>query len=240
MAAYNRGVNLGFKLFRLQQVDTQLDDVSKRLSEIERLLASDEVVIEAQQAIGAAQNALDATRKELNVAEAEVKATQGKFKENQDALYGGKVKNPKELQDLQLEAETLTRHQQVQEDAQLDKMMRLEEQQSALQNAQTNLEAVLAQRGVEQRTLGSEQEALHAKALRLSEEREPALHGIPADALAAYEGLRKSKAGVAVAKVNGVECSACGAELSAARVQAARSPSELARCDMCKRILYAG
>lgn len=233
-------MNLGFRLFRLQQVDTQLDDVAKRLAEIERLLANDDVIREARSAIEAAQAAMDTTRKELALAEAEVKAQQEKLKENQDALYGGKVRNPKELQDLQLEAENLTGHLRTQEDVQLDKMMRLEDQQATLQNAEANLEGVLAQRGVEQRTLTKEQEQLHAEKLRLLEEREPALHGIPAESLAVYEGLRKSKSGLAVAKVANKECSACGAELSAALAEAARSPSDLARCDSCKRILYAG
>lgn len=172
-------MNLGFRLFRLQQVDTQRDDVAKRLAEIERLLSNEDVIREARSAIEAARSAIETTRKELTQAEAEVKAQQDKLKENQDALYGGKVRNPKELQDLQLEAQNLTGHLRVQEDTQLDKMMRLEEQQATLQNAEANLDAVLAQRGVEQRTLTKEQEQLQAENDRLLEEREPALHGIP-------------------------------------------------------------
>lgn len=232
-------MNLGFRLFRLQQVDTQRDDVAKRLAEIERLLANEDVIREARSAIEAARSAIETTRKELTQAEAEVKAQQDKLKENQDALYGGNVRNPKELQDLQLEAQNLTGHLRVQEDTQLDKMMRLEEQQATLQNAEANLDAVLAQRGVEQRILIKEQEQLQAENDRLLEEREPALHGIPSEALSVYEGLRKSKGGLAVAKAAGKECSACGAELSAALAEAARSPNDLARCDSCKRILYA-
>jgi predicted nucleic acid-binding Zn-ribbon protein len=232
-------VNLGFRLFRLQQVDTHLDDVAKRLAEIERKLADDDVVREARAAIEAQGSAIDATRKEISQADSEVKAAQLKLKENQDALYGGKVKNPKELQDLQLEAENLTRHLKEHEDAELDKMMQLEEQQAGLQQAQADLEAVLAQRGVDQRILGREQAELQTEKERLQEEREPALHGISPEALSVYEGLRKNKGGLAVAKAAGKECSGCGAELSAALAQAARSPNELARCDTCKRILYA-
>lgn len=233
-------MNLGFRLFRLQQIDTQLDLIAKRLAEIDRTLADDLVVREARQAIDSQTASIEATRKEIAQAEGVVKAAQEKLKENQDSLYGGKVSNPKELQDLQLEAENLTRHLKQHEDTELEQMMRLEEQQAGLQQAQANLEAVLAQRGIQQRTLGKEQEQLQTEKQRLQQERQPALHGISAEALSVYEGLRKSKGGLAVAKATGKECSACGAELSAALAEAARSPHDLARCDSCKRILYAG
>lgn len=229
-----------FKLFRLQQVDSQLDQMKARLAEIERLLADDEVIKQAQLTLQEAQKAGDAAQKELSRAEDEVKSIQAKLKENQDTLYGGKVRNPKELQDLQLEADSLTRHVRALEDTELEKMVALEERQSAVQVADDALEAARAQRAVENRTLGSEQNKLLAEVARLEEERSADLGSITQEDLKVYEGLRTSKGGLAVAKVQNKTCGACGAELAASLAQAARSPNELARCDNCKRILYAG
>jgi len=229
-----------FKLFRLQQVDSQLDQVKARLAEINRLLADDEVIKQAQNILEEAQKSKDATQEDVNHSEDEVKSVQAKLKENQDSLYGGKVKNPKELQDLQLEADSLNRHIKELEDTELEKMMVFEERQSAVKVAEETLEAARAQRAVENRTLGSEQNKLTAEAERLEEERSADLNNIPRDDLKVYEGLRAGKGGIAVAKVQNKTCGACGAELSASLAQAARSPSELARCDNCKRILYAG
>ncbi|MCL5428670.1 MAG: C4-type zinc ribbon domain-containing protein [Chloroflexi bacterium] len=229
-----------FKLFRLQQVDSQLDQVRSRLAEIGRLLADDEVVKQAQAALQEAQTAMEAAQKELVRAEEEVKSLQAKLKENQDTLYGGKVRNPKELQDLQLEAESLTRHLRSLEDTQLEKMVALEERQSAVRDTAEALEGTRAQRAVEHRALGSEQNKLASEAERLEEERSADLSSIAKEELKIYEGLRTTKGGLAVAKVQNKTCGACGAELSASLAQAARSPSELARCDNCKRILYAG
>ncbi len=233
-------MNQTFKLFRLQQVDSQLDKLKERLAEIEHLLSDDNVVREAKEAMAAAQSAVEAARRELQYSEEEAKAQQQKLKENQDSLYGGKVRNPKELQDLQLEADVLSRHLHDTEDKELGLMEALEERQAALQKAQENLEAVLAQRAVELRTLGSEQGELKTEEERLSTERETAVSGIADDALKLYEELRKSKKGLAIAKVTNKTCSACGAELSASLAEAARSPNALARCDSCKRILYSG
>ncbi len=75
---------------------------------------------------------------------------------------------------------------------------------------------------------------------RLENEREAALSGVPDEDLRFYQKTRESKNGLAVAKVNDNTCSACGNQLSQALAQAARSPDEINRCSICKRILYAG
>ncbi len=237
---YNQPVNPSFKLFRLQQVDSQLDQAHKRLAEIAGELAEDSVLSEAQQNLQAAQQASHSAENELRQAGAAVQAVRDKLKENQGQLYGGKVNNPKELQDLQSEAEALTRQLSALEDVELEKLGTSEERHAAGEAAQANLEAVVAQRGAESQTLGAEQAELQTEVERLTGDRQLALNGIEAEALDLYTQLRGSKAGLAVAKVSGDSCSACGMELSAALLQAARSPSELSRCAACKRILYAG
>jgi predicted nucleic acid-binding Zn-ribbon protein len=229
-----------FKLFRLQQVDSQLDQVIARLKEIERKLVDDEIVHQSQQILDEAKMSLEVGQKEVTLAEDEVKALQEKLKENQDTLYGGKGRSPKELQDLQLEAENLTRHLGSLEDIELEKMMAVEERQTAVRAAEEALEAARAQRAAENRTLSSEQNKLAAEAQRMEEEKSADLSSIAKDDLKIYEGLRSSKGGLAVARVQNKTCGACGAELSASLAQAARSPTELAHCDNCRRILYAG
>lgn len=233
-------MNRSFKLFRLQQIDSQLDEVRGRLAEIDRLLAEDQVLKEARQAADSAEETEASAQKELRRAEEETKAQQTRIEQNQASLYGGKVTNPKELQDLQLEDEALNRHLRALEEIQLGKMMTYEETQAFLKKARENLEAVRAQRAVENRTLGSEQTKLTAEAERLEGERVSAAHGVSDEDMSDYLSLRKSKAGLAVAKVQNKTCSACGAELAASLAQAARSPNELAHCSTCKRILYAG
>jgi predicted nucleic acid-binding Zn-ribbon protein len=233
-------VNQAFKLFRLQQIDSQLDRVSERQAEIERLLADDQVIRESQGLVGTAHTASEQARRDLLFTESETKAQQDKLKENQNTLYSGKVTNPKELQELQQEAELLTRHVSEHEDKQLAQMEQLEQLQAAAQQAEANLEAAIAQRGVNQRTLNTELGELELEARRLLEERETALSGVEEEARVLYGSLRKSKNGLAIAKVSNKTCSACGAELSASLAEAARSPQALARCDSCKRILYSG
>ncbi len=233
-------MNRSFKLFRLQQIDTQLDEARGRLAEIDQLLAEDQILHEARQAADTAAELEAAAQKVLRRADEDAKAQQTKLEQNQNSLYGGKVTNAKELQDLQMEAESLKKHLSGLEEIQLEKMMAYEETQSGVKKAQENLEAVRAQREIENRTLHSEQTKLQTEAERLEGDRVTAAHGIPDEDMTSYQSLRKGKAGLAVAKVQNKTCSACGAELSASLAQAARSPNELAQCSTCKRILYAG
>lgn len=232
-------MNRAFKLFRLQQVDTQLDQIQNRLAEIEKILAEDQTIKEATQVNHQAVEDLAAAQRELRYSEEEVKTQQQHIEQNQATLYSGKVTNPKELQDLQKEAEALTRHLRGLEDAELEKMAAFEERQSWLKKTEDNLEGLKAQQGIEQQALHSEQSQLLSEFARLTEEQESALSGISPEDLELYHTVRKTK-GLAVAKVQNKTCSACGAELSASLAQAARAPDELVRCDNCKRFLYAG
>jgi predicted nucleic acid-binding Zn-ribbon protein len=233
-------VNRAFKLYRLQQADSRLDEARGRLAEIERLLADDETMRAAAAGFQAAEASMLAAAAALRAAEDVVKTQQTHIEQNQASLYGGKVTNPKELQDLQKEDEALTRQLRTLEDAQLSKMAELEEKQADLAKANEVVEGLKAQQAVEQRVLHSEQSKLKEDLPQLEDEQSTTLHGIEKADLDLYESLRKSKAGVAVAKVDQRTCSACGSELSAATAQAAKATSELARCDSCKRILYGG
>lgn len=228
-----------FALYRLQQVDTKLDQAAARLTEIEGILGDNQAHQAASQAQQKAQAALHAAHTALRAAEEEVAAQQKRIEQNQASLYGGAVTNPKELQDLQMESESLARRLSELEDFQLEAMTVHEERQAAKKNADEALAAVEAQLAGEHEALFAEQAQLREQSQRQQAEREAAIGSVAAADLETYLGLRNSKAGVAVAKVQAGTCSACGAELSAARAQAARSAEELTRCDNCKRILYA-
>ena len=229
-----------FKLFRLQQVNSQLDAAHTRLSEIEAILGDDELLQQAKAMEKKAEESKAGAERKLHSAEEEVKAQQIKIEHNQAALYGGSVSNPKELQDLQAEAAALNRHLQDLEDVQLEKMLTSEEAQSELQERLSELNEIEAQRTLEHGDLGIEGDKLGEEVERLSNERDATASGVSAEDLASYEKLRISKAGLAVAKVKDKTCSACGTILTQSLAQAARSPTELSKCSTCKRILYAG
>ena len=129
-----------FKLYRLQQIDSQLDRVRLRLGEIESTLNSNAAVQAAEQTSDEAEQALDGTRKVLHRTEEDVGSQRLKIEQNESSLYGGKIRNPKELQDLQNDVAALKRYLNVLEDRQLDAMIAFEEAEDAAKSAQHQLE----------------------------------------------------------------------------------------------------
>jgi hypothetical protein len=233
-------MSLSFKLHRLQQFDSQLDQIHTRLREIEEVLSDDSALIEAQKRENVSSAISDAAQKNLHKAEENVKALNLKIEQTEAALYGGKVRNPKELQDLQNESEALKRYLIVLNDRLLEAMIAQDEATTSHASTLTELERVSASLLQQRNTLLKEQRVLVQEATLLESERGAAIKSITENELLIYEQLRKQKRGVAVANVKDNTCSACGTTLSAALLHNARSPNTLARCETCGRILYGG
>ena len=96
-------------LFRLQKLDTEIDQIRARLEDIERALSDDRRLVLAKKKLEKAQKKAKELRISLNQIEDKVEAQRIKRKTGQNALFSGKIKNPKELQDLQMESEALKR-----------------------------------------------------------------------------------------------------------------------------------
>lgn len=229
-----------FKLFRLQQLDTQLDAAHARLREIERLSNDDLELRQALEATEMAQQALRAANKALQNAEYETAQLRIKIEQTDASLYGGKIRNPKELQDLQNELSALNRHMEVLENRQLESMLAEEQAAEASQSQADILQRTRDQRETKLSLLRAEQKHLENDLIHLENEREVAVNSIELPDYRLYEQLRRDRRGVAVARVSDRACSACGTTLSAMLLQAARSQNELHRCETCGRILYVG
>jgi hypothetical protein len=227
------------QLYRLQQVDSQLDRARSRLAEITGELASNEPLRQAEAAAQAAEEILDHTRKALHTAEANTKSQRIKIEQAESALYGGRVQNPKELQDLQKDIASLKRFLETLEERQLEALLAYEEAETTCNAASAQLADTRAAALQTNAHLASEQTSLEAGMLRLASERTIIQIGIPADDRQRYETIRAKRRGIAVAEVGGDSCSACGSSLSSSLRQLARSASQLTQCDTCGRILYS-
>lgn len=229
-----------FKLYRLQQVDSQLDWIQNRLSEIEKLLGEDDALRAATAVLQDRERLRQTAQKNLRRTEEDVQQQRIKIEQSEASLYGGKIRNPKELKDLENEVASLKRHQSVLEDRQLDAM--LQEEDAAAQQQTAAAARDLAQQDFDRRTaeLRLEQDKLLRDKARLEGERQAAAGAVQEEDLALYTQIRKARRGVAVSKVTDRACSSCGSTLNAALLNASHSPNNLNRCDTCGRILYAG
>lgn len=229
-----------FKLHRLQKIDTQLDQIRSRLKEIKGALADNLPLRQAQELFSQTEAIFESARKQLRMAEESVQSQRIKINQTESTLYGGKVRNPKELQDLQNESAALRRYLDVLEDRQLEAMIALEQAELEHKTSLELLEKTQIETENQNKVLLIEQNNLLHEEHRLENEREAAAGALPDDDLHLYQQLRKIRQGVAVAHVVDRTCSACGSTLSAAQLHAARSLNQIIRCDSCSRILYGG
>jgi predicted nucleic acid-binding Zn-ribbon protein len=114
-------------LYRLQQVDSQLDVANTKLRNIEKVLLDDVSVSDARKIAIQTDEHHKSLLKILRESEAKSYDTRVKIELAEASLYGGKIQNPKELQELQNEIASLKRFLINLEDKQLEAMMQVEE-----------------------------------------------------------------------------------------------------------------
>jgi len=227
-------------LHRLQQVDGEITRRRTRGEQISSILANSTELLNLQESLDGNQNQLEAARVVVREAEYAAQAQREKLEQTENSLYGGLVSNPKELQDLQLEAESLKRHLQTLEDRQLEVLLEQEELQEQRQAMTQQLAGLQSRLATEQAALFSEQAQLGIELDNLQAEREAATVSVAAADLVRYEALSRKLSGLAVASLHEGTCTACGLTITPSMQQVIRGGADLVNCPQCGRILYAG
>jgi uncharacterized protein len=226
-------------LFRLQQVDSQIDRARVQLDTIRKTLENDVELKKALALVESSQAVLHSAKSNLKTAEAEAQAQKIKIEQTESSLYGGSVHNPKELQDLQKDVVSLKKHLATLEERELEAMLKVEQAEATLGEARSGLESIQSRLGGEHKSLLDQQSKLLKDLERLNQEREASATPVENGLMTIYNDLRKQKRGVAVTDFEDNSCSSCGANLTSALQQNAKSPKQLTYCPSCGRILYA-
>lgn len=226
-------------LYRLQQVDSQIDQIQARLKAIQQTLENDVVLRAANEKLMSADGKHKDAERALKLSESEVEKQQIKIQQTEASLYGGKVHNPKELQDLQKDIISLKRYLETLEERQLEAMFGAENAEKDLQTAKADLERVQSNLKEQNKDLTKESETLRKDLERLNSERQAVVTDIAIQTLNVYDQLRKQKRGIAITTIADNSCEACGTTLTPSQQQTARSTSQLFHCPTCGRILFA-
>ena len=155
-------------LYRLQQVDSQLDHTHARLKAIQQILENDEELRRSMERCAAAEKQYKETERLLKLSEQEVEKQRIKLQQTEASLYGGLVHNPKELQDLQKDVVSLKKHLETLEERELEAMQASEDAENELKNAQADLESVKASKGEQFQSLTKESTVLNRDLERFS------------------------------------------------------------------------
>ena len=226
-------------LYDLQEIDLEMDSSRIALVEAEESIGETEELVSARAEVESSQEVVQEVRKKVRAAERQVEDMTAKIEPVEKKLYGGSIRNPKELSDLQDDVRSLQARKRQLEDQLLEAMSELEDAEGALTAARDALSALDASWQAEQSRLLRQQATLTSDLAELEERRREQVQIIDRAALALYEALRAAHQGRAVAKVERGMCQGCRISLPMTLLQKARSSGEaLVQCSSCERILY--
>ncbi len=225
-------------LAHLNEIDLAVDAHKARLAEIAEALREPVALVEARRGLARAESDLahcSAVQTELEAAQNDAAS---KLARAETRLYGGSVRNPKELEDLQRDVAQLRRQLSQAEDNLLEALICSETAIQARAEQAALLEQLTAELGRKQAALRAEQAQIKAKMPAELARQAAARQAVPAALLATYDSLRLRRRGRVVVRLDGEECSACLVAASPFSLEAARFGDDLVYCSNCGRLLW--
>ncbi len=225
------------ELFALQETDLAIDDTVARLTKIEAELGETEELIEARQRADQCRDRLGPLEERQKGLDWEAEEMREKAASIESKLYGGTVRNPKELEDFQADLTSVRGRLSRREDALLEVMLDLDEAEASLRQAEAALAEVEKSWRSQQASLQENRAKLKEEIAGLEAKRARQMDGMDAAALSLYQALRERRQGAAVAVVERGLCQGCRISLPMSVVQKARTGAGLVQCVSCERIL---
>lgn len=225
------------QLFRLQQLDAELECQTTALADLRRRERSDPEAEGLAASLQKARTRLTERSAQLRRLEADLGDLEAKIKRDNTRMYAGQIVDPRELGSLERELD----HYRVQRDA-------LEENVLATMEGVERGDAEVARlsresneqrerRETDQPALAIEAEEMADGLAGIHSERDSLVALLDARSLALYDRLRKAR-GHAVSRVSGEVCGSCRVSLPPKDVQHAHA-GDLVQCTNCERVLYA-
>jgi uncharacterized protein len=229
------------RLLELADLDTELARLDHRrrgLPEVAELAGLEAKAGELRDALVVTETALGDLDREQGRAERDVEQVRVRIEKDRARLDAGQVSAARELASLQSEIENLHRRQGDLEEVVLELMERretLESQRDELTASRDSLGGEVAEVTARRDAIFAEIDEQAAKAL---DRRGGVAADVPADLMALYDQIRKSK-GSGAALLRAGRCEGCHLTVDAADLKGFRAaaPDDVIRCEECRRIL---
>jgi hypothetical protein len=224
------------QLYKLQQLDLELQKKVQELSAVNQELSDNKALVAAESRLTTYEEQLgDLSRKQKD-SEWELEDLQEKIRQINGKLYSGKTKDPKELVNLEKEIKGLKSQIKPKEDALLGLMSQIEEIEANVRTAIEEVEQLRQEWEQKQETSGQRKSEIETLVAKLEEDRVTLAQQFDSEALNTYERIRLSR-GQAVTKVERGKCQGCHIAVPTSQWQKAKA-GDLIQCNSCSRILY--
>ncbi|MCK5434498.1 MAG: hypothetical protein KAI42_04360, partial [Dehalococcoidales bacterium] len=218
------------------EVDLEIESGEQALAQLARQLGESQAVVRARTKLKLEQQHLEELRRQQHAAEWEIEDLVNKLTTAEGKLYSGRIKNSKELTNLQHEVDGLRVRRDQLEDKALAIMDRVELSTTSVDTLSNELKTLEAEWHSQQQQLSTNMEQLKTTLSDLKHKRQLLSVKIDPQAIELYQGLKKQRR-QAVAKVEQGICRGCRISLPTTELQRARGDS-LVQCSSCGRILF--
>ena len=226
------------QLYKLQQLDLELQRKQQELSEVVHQLSDNKALVVAESKLASHKEQLEDVRRKQKSSEWELEDLQEKVRQIDSKLYSGTSKDPKELVNLEKEVKGLKSQIRPKEDTLLGLMSQVEEIEANLKTTIEEIERLKREWEQRQVTFGQRKSEIEALLARLKRDRGVLAQQLDSEALNTYERIRLTR-GQAVVKVEGGKCQGCHIAVPTSQWQKAKA-GDLIQCNSCNRILYLG
>lgn len=224
------------QLYQLQEVDLELESNEQALNQTTSQLGESQAVVEARSKLALEHQRLEELQRQQHSIEWEIDGITSKLVTVEEELYSGRIRNPKELADLQREADSLKARRTQLEDKALELMDQVELSTQSAATLDSELKTLETEWQSQQQQLSANLKQLEIILSNLKHKRQLLTAKIDPQTIDVYHALKNQK-GTAVAKVEQGICRGCRISLPITELQRTRSGS-LVRCSSCGRILF--
>lgn len=229
-------VNLGKRLYDLQQIDVRLEQTAEMLSRVEHELHHNEDLVKARADLEAVQQKQAALQESQRTAEYTVDDLEAKLKPIQQKLVKVSGSTPKELAAMEKQAQQYRAQIREEEDRVLEIMDQAEALQADAASIASRIDSIERDWAQRRTSLQAEQAELTAAAESDRKIRDEMLSELDPAHLQLYEKLRQMKQGSAVARIEQGRCQGCRITVPVSKLTQARA-GELVQCGSCSRVL---
>ena len=224
-------------LYRLQELELDILERAKRIKAINAQLEDDAALHQAEAENEEAQEALESAEARVRDMELEIASAVDKRQSAESRLYSGEVTKPKELQDMQMEVEALTRRKSVLDDELFKLNSERDDLRSKAEDADVRCNQAREEHAQESKDLLEEKQALTDTVSQLLARRKSSVAAIPQQAFQTYNSMRTAKSNRPVAVLKDKACTICGIEQNYIVITAINRGEDLVNCQNCGRIL---
>ena len=229
-------MSVASQLFDLQEIDLALGSNEQAQVRTGDQLGESREVARVRVRLVDEEKRLEELGRQQHSLEWEMEDLSGKVAATDAKLFGGMIRNPKELTNLQREADDLKARRSQLEDRVLDTMGEVEAASASVAATTAELSRLESEWRTQQEQLSAELKQLKEAHADLTRKRESLAAQVESGAMDVYQRLRAQK-GTAVARVEQGTCRGCQIALPTTELQQVRS-GRLTRCSSCGRILY--